>query len=228
MSIVARSRAFALAPRRIILRVSDDQQLLFAWRDGDARAGARLTDRYMTPIGRFFTNRGHAKPDVDDLVQRTFVSTAESLVRYRGTASVRTWLFAIAHNIQRQWLVETHRRRSRERGLGDKTLSNSDAGLHTILSNRHERRILLEALRRLELEAQLVLQLRYWDGVSAKEIGEILGCTTAVARNRLRKAKHDLLGILDGFARELPEIETTVTSLEDWAKSLREDWVGES
>ena len=212
----------------IIRAVADDQELMRAWCGGDARAGAQLSDRYMKPIGRFFANRGHATADVEDLVQRTFVGAAEGLARYRGKASVRTWLFAIAHNVQRQWMVESHRRRAREQDLGDKTLSNGDAGLHTILNNRHERRILLEALRRLELEAQLVLQLRYWDGVSTKEIAEILGSTPAVARNRLRKAKHELLAILDGFARELPDMETTVTSLEDWAKSLREDWVGES
>lgn len=207
--------------------VSADEELLRAWRDGDKGAGDQLFDRYVEPLTRFFVKRGHARQDADDLAQRTFVAATEGLARFRGTASARTWLFAIAHNVLRQWSRELRRQSAREVGLGDKTRPSAGAGLHTMLTDKRDRRVLLEALRRLDLESQLVLQLRYWDGVTADEIAEILGCTVHGARNRLRKAKRELLAIFDCFAREQPEVESTITSLEDWAKALRADWVGE-
>ncbi|MCA9708401.1 MAG: sigma-70 family RNA polymerase sigma factor, partial [Myxococcales bacterium] len=73
---------------------SDDEQLLARWRGGDAQAGAALFERYYEAIARFFVNK--VGLDCGDLVQATFLGCLEGLERFRGEASFRTLLFAIA------------------------------------------------------------------------------------------------------------------------------------
>ena len=203
-----------------------DDELLRAWRDGDRAAGTNFLDRYQKPLDRFFRNRGCDPEERDELLQRTLVAATEGAARYRGKASARTWLFAIAHNVLRRWTAERHRWRTRQVGP-ETSIADLGAGMSTVLMARHEQRLLLEALRQLPLETQLALQLRYWDSVSTEEIAEILGCEAPAARYRLKKAKDELVGVLHRFARETPTLNTTVTSLEDWAKTLRADWHGE-
>ena len=204
--------------------MSEEDELLRAWREGDREAGQAFLHGYQEPLRRFFTNRRFASQDVDELLQRSLIATTEAAPRYRGKASPRTWVFAIAHNVLRRWLRESSRNRTQ--GLHDGATSVADlgAGLSTVLMARHEQRLLLEALRQLPLESQLALQLRYWDNVSTDEIAEILGCEVSAARYRLSKAKKELVGVLHRFARETPRLETTITSLEDWASTLRDDW----
>ena len=201
-----------------------DEDLLQRWRSGDREAGTSFLDRHQASLRRFFANRGCDTQDVDELLQRTLTAATESAHRYQGKASPRTWLFAIAHNILRRWMAERARRRTRHIAGPQTSVADLGAGMSTVLMARHEQRLLLEALRQLPLESQLVLQLRYWDNVKTSEIAEILSCEEPAGRYRLKKARDELVSVLHSFARETPKLETTVTSLEDWAKTLRDDW----
>jgi RNA polymerase sigma-70 factor (ECF subfamily) len=56
--------------------MDDDPQLLAAWCAGDKQAGAALVERHFASIYRFFRNK--VAGEVDDLVQRTFMSCLEA------------------------------------------------------------------------------------------------------------------------------------------------------
>ncbi|MCA9655369.1 MAG: sigma-70 family RNA polymerase sigma factor [Myxococcales bacterium] len=202
----------------------DDRALLLAWQAGDKRAGGQLIDRYLAPILRFFRNKVGQAAEAEELAQRTFKGAVEGVVRFRDGATVRTWMFAIARNVLRQWAEETARSRGRTGESGELSVADLGAGPSTVLAQRREQRLMLAALRRIPLESQLVLELSYWEQLTAKQIGEVLDCPEGTARSRLRKAKLELRGTLDGLARDAAELESTMHGLETWARELREGW----
>ncbi len=202
----------------------DDRALLLAWQAGDKRAGGALIDRYLSSMLRFFRNKVRDGNQAEELTQRTFKGAVEGVLRFRDGASVRTWLFAIARNILRQWAEEMARARGRQGELGDTSVADLGAGPSTMVAKRREQRLMLEGLRQLPIESQLVLELFYWEQMTAKQIGEVLDCPEGTARSRLRKAKLELRGTLDALARDPGELESTVHGLETWAKELRAAW----
>lgn len=195
-----------------------------AWQAGDKRAGGELIDRHLAAILRFFRNKVGNAAEAEELTQRTFMGAVEGVLRFRDGASVRTWMFAIARNILRQWAEETARKRGRSEELGDASVIDLGAGPSTVMAKRREQRLMLEGLRRLPIESQLVLELFYWEQLTAKQIGEVLDCPEGTARSRLRKAKLELRGTLDELARDAAELQSTVHGLETWARELRAAW----
>ncbi|KIG11649.1 RNA polymerase sigma-70 factor [Enhygromyxa salina] len=202
----------------------DDQRLMAAWREGDKRAGGQLIDRHFASILRFFRNKVGSAAEAEELTQRTFKGAVEGAQRFRDQSTVRTWLFGIARNVLRQWIEETVRVRGRSGDSGSISIADLGIGPSTALAQRREQRVLLEALRRLPIESQLVLELSFWEQLSAREIGEVLACPEGTARSRLRKAKFELRAVLDELEREAGQLESTMQGLETWARELRAAW----
>lgn len=193
-----------------------------AWRTGDRRAGAVLFDRHFASIRRFFINKACTESEVEELVQRSFVAALESAGRFRGDASVRTWLISIARNIQREWIREVMREAVE---LAEPDLMCSERlgpGVSTGLDVQREQQILLTALRRLPIEQQTLLELFYWEELTAGELAEVFEVPEGTIRTRLRKAKLDLRGTIDALARTPEELDSTRSGLEGWARGLRD------
>jgi DNA-directed RNA polymerase specialized sigma24 family protein len=81
-----------------ILALVNDAELLQAWANGNKSAGEQLFERHFEAIARFFRNKLPADTQHEDLIQQTFLGCVEARDRFRGDASFRSFLFAIAHN----------------------------------------------------------------------------------------------------------------------------------
>ena len=90
-----------------------------------------------------------------------------------------------------------------------------------VAAQHAEQRLLLEGLRRLPLEHQLVLELYFWEPLTAGEIGEVLDLPEGTVRTRIRRAKQLLLARLRELDATPRVLESTLTDLERWASSLR-------
>lgn len=198
---------------------ADDRHLVLAWKAGDRAAGTTLIRRHLPSLHRFFANKVDAPSDVEELVQRTFTACAEGIERFRSEATFRTWMFAIARNVLGLWIRARHQRP--EVDLDGMSLVDLGAGPSTALAAVREQKLLLQALRRIPLESQTLLELYYWESLSAAKLGEVFGVPEGTIRGRLRAAKLDLRAALDTLAKAGEDIESTAAKLEDWARSLR-------
>ena len=199
--------------------VASDAELLSAWRLGDARAGQQLFERHYDAIARFFYNK--AGDQAPDLIQRTFLVCVEAQLRMREGTSFRAFLFGIARNV----LFDHYRKRRRD---GERI----DFAVHTVedlaptpgslLAREQEIQLLLQALRRIPLEAQVTLELYYWEGLSARELSEILELPEGTTRTRLRRARQLLDRQLRRLARSPRLLASTVSDLESWIQRIRE------
>ncbi len=202
--------------------MATDIELLHAWRGGDREAGGELFDRYFMALRRFFRNK--VGDEFEELVQRTLARCVEGQTRFRGDSNFRSYLFGIAYNVLREHI----RGRMRERGRSDdEHASVVDHGLPgptTAVGLHREQRLLLEALRRLPLNDQVVLELFYWEQLDSGQIGDVLEIPRATVRSRLRLARERLRGHIDELARNPRELTSTVDNLDRWAADLRERW----
>lgn len=197
----------------------DDLQLLTAWRGGDRRAGGELFDRYFSSVRRFF--RSKIGDDYDELVQRTFTRCVEGQRRFRGEGKFRSYLFSIATNVLREHLRECRRDRQFD-GSASSVIDLELPGPSTAIDARREQLILLEALRRLSVNDQIVLELFYWEQMTSAEIAEILDLPHGTTRSRLRLARERLRGHVDELSRDTPELDLTHQTLDHWATTLRQ------
>lgn len=153
-------------------------------------------------------------------MQQTLLACVEGRERFRGDASFRTYMFQAA----RRQLYAHYARSSRApidfeiTGVAD--LGTSPSGM---LGRKEDERILLEALRRLPLQHQIVLELSLWEELSSPEIGEILEIPDATVRSRLRLAMdrlRDGVVALSGDGTGGPLMDTP-DDFRAWAKRLR-------
>lgn len=197
--------------------MQSDEALYAAWRGGDSKAGVQLFERHYLAVARFFRNKVE---DDGDLVQKTFLACLEGKERNRGDSSFRTYVFAVAHNV----LYKHLRGRVREGArldFGLTSVHDLDPTPVTILARRREERLLLLALRRIPLDHQVLLELYFWEKLSAREIADILATPEGTIRTRLRRAKQLLEQAMAALAASADELRDTLGDLDGWADAVR-------
>jgi RNA polymerase sigma-70 factor (ECF subfamily) len=168
----------------------DQADVLAAQRD--RAAFDVLYRRYLDRVYgyAFYQLRDHH--DAEDATERTFLAALRALPEFRAEgATFRAWLFRIAHNT----IVNARRSRFRRRteplpdGL-ERIAPNADpAGL--VLEADESRRV-LRAVAELPEDRRQVVLLRFVDGLSSREIGQVMDRSEGAARVLLHRALRDL------------------------------------
>ena len=168
----------------------DQADVLAAQRD--RAAFDVLYRRYLDRVYgyAFYQLRDHH--DAEDATERTFLAALRALPEFRAEgATFRAWLFRIAHNT----IINARRSRFRRRteslpeGL-ERIAPNADpAGL--VLEADETRRV-LRAVGELPEDRREVILLRFVDGLSSREIGQVMDRSEGAARVLLHRALRDL------------------------------------
>lgn len=195
-----------------------DGELLQAWGAGDRAAGEELLARHFESVVRFFQNK--IDRDCDDLIQKTFLGCLEGRARFRGDGSFRAFLFGVAHNVLGKHLRQRYREPT---SLDFAHVSVSELGdsPSLLVAEDQQQERMLHALRRIPLDYQVVLELHYWEGMTAAEIGEMLAVPVGTAKTRLRRAKQLLAAELSDLQAGVVGAEPTATRLDTWARGIR-------
>ena len=170
-------------------RTQDDAALLRDWAGGSQGAGEVLFKRYVQRLARFFRAKGFV--DIDDLVQTTFLSCLEGRARLQEHSSFHVFLFAIARHKALDALRARYQRHRDfdplERSVADLEPSPSQLVIADL-----QRQQLHQELRRLPVDLQIAVELHYWEGLTASEVGEVCGVPEGTVRSRLRLARDRL------------------------------------
>lgn len=197
--------------------VSDDE-LLARWSAGDRLAGGELFDRYFCGLTRFFRNKvGDA---MDDLIGQTMLQLVEARPAYRGSGSFRSFVFGVAYNVLRSH----HRRVYRHDAMVDfgvTSLHDLGAGPEAIAAAAAEQQLVLQALRRLPVDHQVLLELFYFEELTAGEIAAVLDAPEGTIRTRIRRARLLLEQAVASASHDRSLLDSTVSRLDDWARSIR-------
>lgn len=164
-----------------------------------ASAFDRLYHDHVDRMYRFAQRLCGSPEDAKDLVQETFLNAYRSLKDFRGESRVSTWLYTIAaHACQR---MRRKRKGEPERELSlDALMPTSDGDMplqipgedlspEERLEHKELRRSLLAAVHKLPQKYRMVLVLRDMEGLSAKEVGAVMGLTERAVKSRLHRAR---------------------------------------
>lgn len=195
-----------------------DVELLQQWRNGDMAAGEILFERYYDPIARFF--RCKVAADIADLVQETFVACVEGRDRLQEDASFRAYIFSVARNVLCAHLRDKYRVDAMI-DFDATSVQDLAPGPISQIVNRHEQRLLLEALRRIPVNYQVLLELRYWEQLKTADIAEALGVPHGTVRRRLGQARKLLDEAMAALADSTALLESTLANFEEWARQCR-------
>jgi RNA polymerase sigma-70 factor (ECF subfamily) len=192
-----------------------DAALLGDWRSGDVDAGELLFVRHYQPVARFFRNKVGADL-VADLIQETFTACLESRDKIDDGNRFRGYLLCIAYRMFCKHLRGRYRS-PEEVDLDAVPIEDMDPTPTSVIVHAQEQRLLLEGLRAIPVNYQVVLELHYWEDLSTYEIAKVLGIPSGTVRSRLLRARDALEAAMARIARSAELLESTMTRLEDWA-----------
>ena len=177
-----------------------DQQLVERAVAGDQRAFELLVIKYQGRIERLI---GRMVRDVDlvqDIAQETFIRAYRALHQFRGDAQFYTWLYRIAVNTSKKFLLDMKRNPVlTEAALGsasddDETSGRenepiSEATPETELAAKEIAEAVNAAMEALPEDLRQAITLREIEGLTYEEIAELMSCPIGTVRSRIFRAR---------------------------------------
>jgi RNA polymerase sigma-70 factor (ECF subfamily) len=171
-----------------------DEELMLAYRHGDAGAFETLYKRHRGAVYRFILRAVKQRATAEELFQDAWMRVIEARSRYAPQARFTTWLYTIAHNL----LVDHWRRKgltlvelNEELGVASSDNPARQAEARETLARFLQ---VLEALPAAQREAFL---LHEEGGLSVAEIAKVTGAGEEAAKSRLRYAMAKLKAAVD-------------------------------
>ncbi|MGA9119702.1 MAG: RNA polymerase sigma factor [Bacteroidota bacterium] len=162
----------------------DERELVLEARKGKHEAFRCLVERHMRrayTVAYRFVNDHH---DAEEIAQEAFVRAYESLDRFRGEAEFGTWLYRIVTNIALNRLKQDKRRK--EEALENAVETSDAEDPVNAASHNDDLTVHIErALHELPTLQRAVVILRHLNGLSTKEVSQILHCTEGTVKTHL-------------------------------------------
>ena len=199
---------------RRALAAPDDRVLIERAQSGDREAFEELVHRYDRDVLRIALNILHKPEDARDVYQEAFLKVYKNLHRFRFECSFYTWIYRIVTNV---CLDQLRRRSSRpedqapelaqqaqgENSAGDFFDRQQEQGA----ASNPERRLMGQeigrristALEQLTPRERMVFEMKHYQGLKLRAIGEVLGTTEETVKNSLFRATRKLRTQLEGL-----------------------------
>lgn len=174
----------------------DDQQLVERVQKGDKRAFDLLVLKYQHRILGLVVRFVHDPHEAQDVAQEAFVKAYRALGNFRGDSAFYTWLYRIAINTAKNYLVSRNRRPpSSDVDAGDAEFFDGDHALKDIESP--ERMMLRDEIKstvqhsisQLPEDLRVALTLREFEGLSYEDIATVMKCPVGTVRSRIFRAR---------------------------------------
>ena len=188
----------------------DEPALIRAAQQGDQYAFEQLVQAYDQNVLRLALNLLRSPEDANDVYQEAFLRVYRNLHTFRFDCSFHTWLYRIVTN-----LCLDHLRKRKVRKEESPVVETSDGPvdrMEIVPEDRAEgnpqRKLLSEQLgNRIQMVLQeltprerMVFEMRHYQGMRLRAIGEVLGTTEEAAKNCLFRATQKMRAALGDFA----------------------------
>jgi RNA polymerase sigma-70 factor, ECF subfamily len=194
-------------PSRPRLAPTDERTLVEGCRAGDAASLDSFFRVYFGYVQRVISRLVGPTPDLQDLVQSTFIEAIQSFDRYRGGASLQTWVTRIAVHLSLNQL-RTGVRRHVPLELVPPSHEPADprSTADVELSTRQLGRRLFDLLDRLAPEKRVAFLLYTIEEHSIEEVAALTGASCAATKSRIWFARRELLAAV----KNRPELRAFV------------------
>ena len=180
----------------------DERALIQRCIAGDATAFEPLVEKYRQRVWRLAYQVLHDREEAWDVAQEAFVRAFHSLPSFRGQSAFYTWLFRITVNVA----TDRHRQRGAQaRAFGPERVSEEEwarttpdpgGGPEQQAARKEQRERIRSALDALPPKARTIIMLSDVEGLSYREIAEVLNCPIGTVMSRLHNARKRLKALL--------------------------------
>jgi RNA polymerase sigma-70 factor, ECF subfamily len=181
---------------QVIVAKDTDQELVRRVQNGDRRAFDLLFSRYQHKIAGLVSRYVRTNEEIEDIVQESFIKAYRALPRFRGESAFYTWLYRIAINTSKNYLVAKSRRppdvdidaEESEFADGSESLHESENPENSLTRDQLAS-VIDQAIRDLPDDLRSAVTLREFDGLSYEQIAEIMDCPVGTVRSRIFRAR---------------------------------------
>lgn len=175
---------------------SVDQELVRRVQQGDKKAFDVLVMKYQQRIVKLISRYVRDQDEVQDVSQEAFIKAYRALANFRGDSAFYTWLYRIAINTAKNYLVSQGRRPPATDVDADEAtyleggerLSDTDTPEQLVQRDEIER-VIFETIDALPEELRTAITLREMEGLSYEEIAETMDCPIGTVRSRIFRAR---------------------------------------
>ena len=173
-----------------------DQQLVERVQQGDKNAFNLLVLKYQSKVISLISRYVRNQADVADVAQEAFIKAYRALPNFRGESAFYTWLYRIAVNTAKNYLVSQGRRtpandvdaEDAEYYEGSDALKEFASPERLMLSDEIKK-VIFDTLETLPEELRMAISLRELDGMSYEDIAIVMDCPVGTVRSRIFRAR---------------------------------------
>ncbi len=187
----------------------DEKALIQAAQEGDQDAFGQLVRAYDQSVLRLAMNLLRSQEDAQDVYQEAFLRVYRNLKNFRFDCSFHTWLYRIVTNLclDQMRKKKVRKEESTQVEAADGPLDRMDTFQESRVEGDPERGLLSGELREriqsalsgLTARERMVFELRHYQGLKLRNIGEILGTSEEAAKNCLFRATQKMRVALGDF-----------------------------
>jgi RNA polymerase sigma-70 factor (ECF subfamily) len=173
-----------------------DQELVLRVQKGDKKAFDLLVLKYQQKISNLISRYIRDPHEVLDVTQEAFIKAYRALPKFRGDSAFYTWLYRIAINTAKNYLVAQGRRPPND-DVEAETAEQMDVGVRLKETGTPENHVLTEeismtvqkAIDDLPEDLRTAIILRELEGMSYEEIANAMSCPVGTVRSRIFRAR---------------------------------------
>lgn len=173
-----------------------DQELVARVQQGDKSAFDLLVRKYQHKIAKLVARYVYDRAEVEDVTQEAFIKAYRAIAGFRGESAFYTWLYRIAINTAKNYLVSQGRRlptteveseeaETAEEGSSLREIATPE---HSVLTNEIAQTV-AKAMNALPEDLRTAITLREIEGLSYDEIAAVMDCPIGTVRSRIFRAR---------------------------------------
>jgi RNA polymerase sigma-70 factor, ECF subfamily len=178
----------------------EEKELIRRLQNGDEAAYRVLVDMHQSSVLNTCFRFVPDQETAEDLTQEVFIEVSRSIGAFRSESKLSTWLYRIAITKSLDHL-KSQKRKKRSGFLKNifsetesdvRSLAIENEGPQHILENEERRRVLSRAIDSLPENQKVAFTLSKYDGLTTKEIADILNSTVSSVESLVFRAKSNL------------------------------------
>ncbi len=178
-----------------------EAEIIKKLKEGSEKAFKDLVSTYQKMVVNICYGIVHNIEDAEDVAQDVFIEVFRSVSGFRGDSKLSTWIYRIAVNRSINYLRD-HKRRSNLKSL-DETVDSSKSAISELfyesasdpqkeMENIQRSKILYAAIGTLSKNQRIAFTLNKYEGLSYKEISEIMELSISSVESLMHRAKKNL------------------------------------
>jgi RNA polymerase sigma-70 factor (ECF subfamily) len=177
-----------------------DQRLVERVQRGDKKAFELLVTKYQRKLNRLLSRFIRDPSEVEDVAQEAFIKAYRALPSFRGDSAFYTWLYRIAVNTAKNYLVAAARRAPTSTTIDSEEAESFEEGHQLRHMNTPEAELMSkqvaatvnQTMDALPEELRVAITLREIEGMSYEDIAAAMSCPIGTVRSRIFRARETI------------------------------------